>query len=125
MKSYKANVNGQDYIITLEVVDNAYVEPAAPAAAPVQAAAPAAPAAPKAAAPVSGNGVKITAPMPGTILEVKVSNNQQVKKGDVLFVLEAMKMENEIMAGSDGTVANIQVTKGAGVSTGTVLCELL
>ena len=62
--------------------------------------------------------------MPGTILDVKVSNGQAVKKGDVLFVLEAMKMENEILAPADGTVSAVSVQKGASVNTGEMLCAL-
>lgn len=62
--------------------------------------------------------------MPGTILDVKVSAGQAVKEGDLLMVLEAMKMENEILAAADGTVSSVNVTKGATVETGTVLCTL-
>ena len=112
MKMYKVNVNGNLYEITLEVVDAAEVKTAPKTAAP--AAAPAAPVA-------AGEGQKITAPMPGTILKVNV---QAVKKGQVLLVLEAMKMENEIMAPTDGTVTSVTVTKGASVTSGAVLCTL-
>ena len=82
--------------------------------------------APVAPAPASApaGGQAISAPMPGTILKVNVSNGQAVKKGDVLFVLEAMKMENEIMAPCDGTVAGVSVSAGASVETGTALCSL-
>ena len=89
-------------------------EPAAPAPAPA--------AAPAAAAPAGGE--KITSPMPGTILSVNVQNGSVVKKGDILFILEAMKMENEIMAPCDGTVAAVSVTKGAAVESGTLLCVI-
>ena len=75
-----------------------------------------------AAAPAGGE--KVSAPMPGTILSVNVSNGQSVKKGDVLFILEAMKMENEIMAPCDGTAASVSVTKGAAVDTGALLCVI-
>lgn len=115
MKAYKVTVNGNVYEITLEVVDKADIK-VAPAPAP--AAAPA----PVASAPAGGEAIK--APMPGTILKVNVSNGQAVKKGDVLFVLEAMKMENEIMAPCDGTVNGVAVNAGASVETGTALCTL-
>ena len=62
--------------------------------------------------------------MPGTILKINVSNGQAVKKGDVLMILEAMKMENEIMAANDGTVASVNVSQGATVDSGAVLCTL-
>lgn len=74
---------------------------------------------------ISANGgIKITAPMPGKILSVNIAEGQKVKKGDVLFILEAMKMENEIMAPQDGTVSNIAVSKGAQVSSGDILAVL-
>ena len=111
MKKYKVNVNGTVYEVAIEVMDGAAAA-AAPAAAPAPA--PAAPA----------GGEKVTAPMPGTILDVKVSNGASVKKGDILFILEAMKMENEIMAPCDGTAASVSVTKGATVESGTLLCVL-
>ena len=113
MKAYRVNVNGNVYDITIEVIDKADIK--APSA-------PAQPAAPVAAAPAGGETVK--APMPGTILKVNVSNGQAVKKGDVLFILEAMKMENEIMAPCDGTVSSVGVANGASVENGTVLCTL-
>ncbi len=116
MKAYKVTVNGTAYEITLEAIDAADVKaaPVAPAAAP-------APAAPVAAAPAGGESV--TAPMPGNILDVKVANGAAVKKGDVLVILEAMKMENEIVAPCDGTV-NVVVTKGSSVETGAVICTI-
>ncbi len=114
MKKYKVNVNGTVYEVAIEVMDGA-----APVAAPA-AAAPAS--APVAAAPAGGE--KVAAPMPGTILSVNVSNGQAVKKGDVLFILEAMKMENEIMAPCDGTVASVSAAKGAAVDTGALLCVI-
>lgn len=122
MKKYKVNVNGTVYEITLEVMDGApAAAPAAPAA-PAAAPAPAPASAPAAAAPAGGE--KITSPMPGTILSVNVQNGSVVKKGDILFILEAMKMENEIMAPCDGTVAAVSVTKGAAVESGTLLCVI-
>ena len=114
MKKYKVNVNGSLYEITLEVVDGAEA-----AAAPAPAAAPAAPAA---AAPAGGE--KVCAPMPGNILDVKVASGAVVKKGDVLAILEAMKMENEIMAPCDGKVASVSVQKGNAVDTGALLCVI-
>jgi len=111
MKKYKVNVNGTVYEVAIEVMDGA---------APVSA--PAAPAAPVAAAPAGGE--KVSAPMPGTILSVNVSNGQAVKKGDILFILEAMKMENEIMAPCDGTVSSVSAAKGASVETGSLLCVI-
>ncbi len=117
MKKYKVNVNGTVYEVAIEVMDSA-----APAAAPAASAAPAAPAAPVAAAPAGGE--KVASPMPGTILSVNVSNGQAVKRGDILFILEAMKMENEIMAPCDGTVSAVSVTKGASVETGAQLCVI-
>ena len=125
MKKYKVNVNGTAYEITLEVVDEKDVPATAPAApaAPVAAPAPAAAPAPVAAAPVAG-GETVTSPMPGTILAVNVTNGQAVKKGDVLVVLEAMKMENEIMAPKSGTVSQVLVQKGSTVDTGATLVVL-
>jgi biotin carboxyl carrier protein len=110
MKKYRVNVNGTVFEVEIEEMTGA---PAAPAAAP----APAAPAVP-------AGGEKITAPMPGTILAVNVANGSAVKKGDVLMILEAMKMENEIMAPCDGAVTSVAVTKGASVESGTLLCTI-
>ena len=115
MKAYKVTVNGNVYEITLEVIDKSEIK-AAPAAAPVATPAP--------AAPVAAGGATITAPMPGTILKVNVAQGAAVKKGDVLMVLEAMKMENEIMAPADGTVASVNVAQGASVEAGAVLCTM-
>ena len=117
MKAYKVNVNGNVYEITIEVIDKADIK--APAAAPAPVAAPAAP-----VAPASAGAQTVSAPMPGTILKVNVSNGQAVKKGDVLMILEAMKMENEILAAGDGTVASVNVSAGQTVESGTVLCTL-
>ena len=112
MKKYRVNVNGTVYEVELEEMTGA------PAAAPVAAPAPAA-----AAAPAAG-GEKVTSPMPGTILSVNVAAGDAVKRGQVLMILEAMKMENEIMCPCDGTVASVSVTKGAAVGSGTLLCTI-
>lgn len=122
MKKYNVTVNGNAYEITLEVVDAADVKTTpAPAAAPVAAPAPA-PA--PAAAPATAGGETVNAPMPGNILAVNVQNGATVKKGDVLMILEAMKMENEIMSPCDGTISSVNVTKGSTVETGAVLCVI-
>ena len=129
MRRFIINVNGKSYDVGVEEVDAAA---SAPTATPAPAAAPAAPAAqPKAEAPAApsvsasvAEGTKIEAPMPGTILEVRVSNGQAVKEGDVLFILEAMKMENEILAPVAGKVAAVSVAKGATVSAGDALCAI-
>ena len=121
MKKYNVTVNGTAYEVTVEAVNAADIKAPAVPAPPAPAAAPA-PAAVPAAAPAGGE--KISSPMPGTILSVNVSNGSAVKKGDVLMILEAMKMENEIMAPCDGTVASVSVTKGASVNTGDLLCVI-
>jgi len=77
-----------------------------------------------ATAPVSGGGEPITAPLAGTILKVNVNNGQQVKTGDVLMSMEAMKMENEIMAHKDGIIASVDVLAGASVESGSLLCSI-
>jgi biotin carboxyl carrier protein len=115
MKYYNITVNGVAYSVS--------VEETAAGAAPV--AAPAAPAAPKAAAPAGAAGaVTVKAPMPGNILDVKVAAGASVKAGDVLVILEAMKMENEIVAPQDGTVASVNVNKGDTVNSGDVLVSM-
>ena len=117
-KNYEVEVNECEAVIT-NVTD---AVAAAPVAAPV--AAPAAPAAAPAAAPVSANGTQVLAPMPGSILNVNVSVGAAVKAGDVLMVLEAMKMENDIVAPCDGVVKQIPVTKGSTVNTDEVLAVI-
>ena len=113
MKKYRVNVNGTVYEVELEEITGA--APAASVAAPAAAPAPT-------AAPAGGE--KVCAPMPGNILAVNVSNGSAVKKGDVLMILEAMKMENEIMAPCDGTVTSVAAVKGAAVESGALLCTI-
>ena len=116
MKYYNITVNGVAYSVS--------VEETAAGAAPVAAAAPAPAAAPKAAAAGAAGAVSVKAPMPGNILDVKVSAGASVKAGDVLVILEAMKMENEILAPQDGTVASVNVNKGDTVNSGDVLVSM-
>ena len=125
---YKVTLNGRTYEVEVEagkamlLSEYEAVAPA-PAAAPAApaAAAPAAPAAAPAAPAVTGSGEAVNAPMPGNILKVNVKVGDAVKSGTVLVVLEAMKMENEIMAPKDGTVTQILVSKGSTVDTGAAL----
>ncbi len=125
MKKFVIKVNGNVYNVEVEETQNFVNAPiSAPAAAPVAAQTPAAPVAAPAATPAPAGANAVTAPMPGTILDIKVTAGQAVKSGDVLCILEAMKMENEIVAPADGTVAAINVTKGATVNTGDALVSL-
>lgn len=123
MKNYTITVNGNVYEVTVEEGTGIG---AAPAVATPKAAPKAAPAAaPKAAAPAGAAGaVVVVAPMPGKILAVKTNPGQAVKKGDVLLVLEAMKMENEIVAPQDGTVASINAAVGDSVDAGQTIATL-
>ena len=128
---YKVTLKGRTYEVEVEAGEAILLDeyeaaaPSAPAAAPAAAVPAAAPAPAAAAAPaapaVTGAGDPVNAPMPGNILKVNVTNGQAVKAGDVLCVLEAMKMENEIMAPKDGTVTQVLVSKGANVDTGAPL----
>lgn len=121
MKNYTITVNGNVYDVTVEEGTGSTAG-AAKAAAPK---AGAAKAAPKAAAPAGAQGaVKVNAPMPGKILKVNVNAGAAVKKGDVLLVLEAMKMENEICAPQDGTVATVECAAGDSVESGKVLVSM-
>ena len=106
MKKYRVTVNGTAYEIELEELTGA-----APASA-----------APAAAAPAGGE--QVTSPMPGTILAVNVAAGDAVKRGQVLMILEAMKMENEIMCPCDGKVVSVNTSKGASVESGTLLCVI-
>ena len=125
---YKVTLNGRTYEVEVEagkamlLDEYEAIAPAPAAAAPVAAPAAAAPAAAAPAAPVvTGAGEPVTAPMPGTILKVNVTQGQAVKAGTVLCILEAMKMENEIMTSKDGTVTQVLVSKGSAVDTGAPL----
>lgn len=122
MKNYRITVNGNVYDVEVEELGTgAATQTAAPKAAPKAVAVP------KAAAPAaagSEGAVKVNSPMPGKILSVKASVGQAVKRGEVIMILEAMKMENEIVAPSDGTIASINVNEGASVEAGSVLASL-
>ena len=117
MKKFVIKVNGNVYEVEVEEATGVVNTPiATPAAAPAPA--PAAP------TPAPAGATVVSAPMPGTILDIKVSAGQSVNAGDVLCVLEAMKMENEIVAPSAGVVAAINTSKGASVNTGDALVSL-
>ena len=125
---YVVTLNGKNYEVEVEETDAVItaVTDAAPAApaAPVAAAAPAAPTAapaPAAAPAAAADGQKVLSPMPGTILSVNVSVGSAVKAGEVILILEAMKMENEIVAPCDGTVKQLAVQKGSTVATDALL----
>lgn len=125
MKKFEVKVNGTVYEVEVNEVGGA--APAAAAPAPKAAPAPAPKAAPApaaAAAPVAAGAQTVNCPMPGKILSVAVSNGQAVKKGDLLCVLEAMKMQNEIYAPADATVTDVRVAANQTVKTGDVLIVL-
>ena len=123
---FKITMNSRTYEVEVESAEPMLLQefqtyapaPAAPAVPVVEAAPSAAPAA---AAPATGAGESVDSPMPGNILKVNVTAGQAVKQGDVLLILEAMKMENEIMAPKSGTVTQVLVSKGATVETGAPL----
>jgi biotin carboxyl carrier protein len=122
MKKYNITVNGTTYEVIVEEAGSATAQ------APVFSA-PATPTIARtetktAPAPVAGGANKVVAPMPGTILDVKVSVGQSVKKGDVVCVLEAMKMENDIPAPADGVVASVNVQKGSSIAANDVIITL-
>ena len=127
MKRYNITVNGKAYDVAVEEMGGTASAPVAAApvsTAPTAASAPvAAPAAAPAPAAVA-DGTKITAPMPGTILDVKISVGDTVTSGQALFVLEAMKMENDVNSTCDGKVLSINTTKGTAVETGAVLAVI-
>ena len=136
MRKFMINVNGKSYEVDVEEIGGAqapvtYTAPAAPAAsaapaAPAPAApAPATPAPATPTAPAGAQGsITITAPMPGTILRINTKAGDNVKAGDAVVVLEAMKMENEIVAPQDGTIASVNVSQGAAVNNGDVLVTM-
>lgn len=112
MKKYRVNVNNHVYEIEIEQISESEVSTSsAPVSTPAKPSAPA-------------DGEKISSPMPGTILNINVKAGDVVKQGQVLMILEALKMENEIMAPRDGKIASINVSKGASVESGTLLCVL-
>lgn len=113
MKKYKVNVNGTNYEIVLEVINENEISMPTPTATTSTA-----------KPPSSSSSEQILSPMPGNILSVNVSAGSIVKKGDVLMILEAMKMENEIMAPRDAKVTSVAITKGTHVESGTLLCEI-
>jgi biotin carboxyl carrier protein len=131
MKKFSIKVNGVAYDVEVEETGSVSAPATSvPAAAPSPAAAPAAaptPAAAPAAAPASTGAAgseSVKAPMPGTILSINVAVGDAVKKGQVLLVLEAMKMENEIVSPVDGTVASVNTSKGSSVNAGDLLVSL-
>lgn len=115
MKKYRVNVNGKDFEVTIEQIEATDIK--TEAATTKQAA-------PTNTVITSTTGEKITSPMPGNILGVHISQGDQVKKGQVLMILEAMKMENEIMSPKDGVVASLNTSKGAAVESGALLCVI-
>lgn len=125
MKKYTITVNGTAYDVQVEdngAVASAPKAAAAPAAAPKAAPAAAPAAAPKAAAkPVAAGAKTISAPMPGKISKINKKAGDTVKAGDVVIMLEAMKMQNEIMAPADGKIAEVRVNEGQAVNTGDVM----
>ncbi len=120
MKTYTITVNGVAYEVTVEETNGS----APVAAAPVVNAAPAAPKAAPAPAAAPAGATVIKAPMQGNIIKINFQKGDSVKRGDVLCVLEAMKMENDICAPTDGVVASVNVTKGSTVATDAVLFSL-
>ena len=129
MKRFQVVVNGNSYEVEVEeLAAGVSASPVAPTnAPPVAPAAPAA-AAPKAkaatSAPESAGANKVTAPMPGKIVNVSVAAGQAIKEGDIVCILEAMKMENEVFASASGTIASVNVNAGDAVETGDVIVTI-
>ncbi len=135
MKHYRITINGKTYEVDVEECQGgaqvkavqaavSAVSMAAPAPAPAAAPAPRAASAPKSAPAQPAGSGEVTAPMPGTVLSVAVTEGQQVKKGQLLLVFEAMKMENELVSPCAGTVKKIHVTKGAALEAGMPLVSV-
>lgn len=127
MRKYIVTVNGKKYEVEVEEVGAVYqpVEKVQEVRQPQPVQQPVQEVKKETVATAPGSAKEtVKAPMPGTILDVKVSQGQRVKKGDVLFILEAMKMENEIMSGVDGTVSSVAVTKGVSVNTDDLLAVI-
>jgi biotin carboxyl carrier protein len=124
MKRYRITVNGQSYDVTVEELGSARASSAQPAPAQPAAVTSSAPAAPAAASVPTAGAIEVKAPMPGTLVSYKVEKGQTVAAGQVLLILEAMKMENEIVAPRAGVVASLRVAPGSSVNTGEVLVEL-
>lgn len=126
MKRFNVTVNGVKYDVCVEEVGGVSAPVAAPVSAPAPTAAPAPVSAPvTASAGTAAQGAtKVLAPMPGTILRINAKVGASVKSGDVLCVLEAMKMENDICAPCDGTVASVNVSQGASVNTDELIITL-
>lgn len=124
MKNYRITVNGTSYDVSVEELAGGVAPVAAPVAAAPVAAPAAAPAPAPAAKSVGAGSIKVASPMPGKILDVKANVGDAVKKGQVILILEAMKMENEVVAPEDGTVASIDVASGATVEAGDTLATL-
>lgn len=114
MKRFNVVVNGTSYDVAVEELKEGEVVTPAAAPAAASVAAPTAPAA----------GIKVTSPMPGNMWKVLVKQGQVIKKGEPLVILEAMKMENEIVAPIDGTIVSLHVTEGAAVDTDALICVI-
>ncbi|AQS53954.1 Glutaconyl-CoA decarboxylase subunit gamma [Jeotgalibaca dankookensis] len=116
MKTYEVEVNGKVYAVKIKEVDEASFDNLSQSATPSSSS--------PASASTSGSGIAVNSPMPGKIVSVKVTVGQQVNAGDTLCVLEAMKMENEVVAPEDGTVREVLVSEGQSVDSGDVLLRL-